>query len=79
MEHQCLEFMAETFLDDLSTVGFKDLNPMWSFPTTSVNQCWEAMTFGMPPWHVGKDDEVNKQKSKEALQSQSPIASVQGL
>ena len=32
------------------------------------------MTFGMPPWHL--DDEVNadKQKSKEALQSQSPIA-----
>ena len=69
-----LGFMAETFLDDLSTVGFKDFNPMWSFPTTSVNQCWDAMTFGMPPWHVGKDPEINKQKSKEALQSQSPIA-----
>ena len=24
-------FMAETYLDDLSTVGFKDFNPMWSF------------------------------------------------
>ena len=69
-----LGFMAETFLDDLSTVGFKDFNPMWSFPTTSANQCWDAMTFGMPPWHVGKDPEINKQKSKEALQSQSPIA-----
>ena len=31
-------FMAETYLDDLSIVGFKDFNPMWSFPTTSVNQ-----------------------------------------
>ena len=33
-------FMAETYLDDLETVGlkFKDFNPMWSFPTTSVNQ-----------------------------------------
>ena len=69
-------FMAETFLDDLSTVGFKDFNPMWTLPTTSVNQCWDAMTFGMPPWHVGKNAELNKSKAKEALQSQSPIAAV---
>ena len=69
-----LGFMAETFLDDLSVIGFKDFNPMWTFPTTSVNQCWDPMTFGMPPWHVGADAETNKQKSKEALQSQSPIA-----
>ena len=27
-------FMAETYLDDLETVGFKHFNPMWSFPTT---------------------------------------------
>ena len=27
-------FMAETYLDDLETVGFKHCNPMWSFPTT---------------------------------------------
>ena len=47
---------------------------MWTFPTTSVNQCWEAMTFGMPPWHVGKNPEINRLKAKEALQSQSPIA-----
>ena len=67
-------FMAETLLDDLSTVGFKDFNPMWTFPTTSVNQCWDAMTFGMPPWHVGKDADLNKSKAKEAFQSQSPIA-----
>ena len=67
-------FMAETFLDDLSTIGFKDFNPMWTFPTTSVNQCWDALTFGMPPWHVGKNADVNKLKAKEALQSQSPIA-----
>ena len=69
-----LGFMAETFLDDLSVIGFKDFNPMWSFPTTSVNQCWDPMTFGMPPWHVGEDAELNRQRSKEALQSQSPIA-----
>ena len=69
-----LGFMAETFLDDLSVIGFKDFNPMWTFPTTSVNQCWDPMTFGMPPWHVGEDADINKQKSKEALQSQSPIA-----
>ena len=25
-------FMAETFLDDLSSIGFKDFNPMWTFP-----------------------------------------------
>ena len=67
-----LGFMAETFLDDLPVIGFKDFNPMWTFPTTSVNQCWELMTFGMAPWHVCED--VDKQKSKEALQSQSPIA-----
>ena len=69
-----LGFMAGTFLDDLSVIGFKDFNPMWSFPTTSVNQCWAPMTFGMPPLHVGENADINKQKSKEALQSQSPIA-----
>ena len=47
---------------------------MWTFPTTSVNQCWDAMTFGMPPWHVGKNEDLNKSKAKDALQSQSPIA-----
>ena len=30
------------------------------------------MTFGMAPWHL--DQNVDKQKSKEALQSQAPIA-----
>ena len=49
-------FMAETYLDDLPTVGFKHFNPMWSFPTTSVNQNWEPMTFGMAPWHLVDDD-----------------------
>ena len=63
-------FMAETYLDDLQTVGFKDFNPMWSFPTASVNQNWEPMTFGMVPWHLVSDTD----RSKEALQSQSPIA-----
>ena len=28
----------------------------------------------MPPWHVGEDADINRQRSKEALQSQSPIA-----
>ena len=28
-------FMAETYLDDLPTVGFKHFNPMWSFPITN--------------------------------------------
>ena len=69
-----LGFMAETFLDDLSVIGFKDFNPMWTFPTTSVNQCWEPSTFGMAPWHICED--VDKQKSKEALQSPSPLAAV---
>ena len=67
-------FMAETFLDDLSTIGFKDFNPMWTFPTTSVNQCWDALTFGMSPWHVGRDDDLNQSRAKDALQSQSAIA-----
>ena len=57
-------FMAETFLDDLSTVGFKDFNPMWSLPTTSVNQNWEPMTFGMAPWHLVPYTD----RTKEALQ-----------
>ena len=63
-------FMAETYLDDLETVGFKHFNPMWSFPTTSVNQNWEAMTLGMAPWHLVQETE----RYKEALVSQSPIA-----
>ena len=67
-----LEFMTEMFLDDLPVIGFKDFHPMWTWPTTSVNQCWEPMTFGMAPWHLCEN--VDKQKSKEALQSQSPIA-----
>ena len=69
--HPVLGFVAETFLDDLRSIGFKDFNPMWTFPTTSVNQCWEPMTFGMNPWHLSEN--VDKQ-NKEALQSQSPIA-----
>ena len=64
--------MAETHLDDLRTVGFKDFNPMWTFPTTSVNQCWDPITFGMSPWYLNEN--VDKQRSREALQSQSPIA-----
>ena len=40
--------------------------------SNSVNQCWEPTTFGMPPWHLSPD--VEKSKSKETLQSQSPIA-----
>ena len=67
-----LGFMAETHLDDLRTVGFKDFNPMWTFPTTSVNQCWDPITFGMCPWYL--DENADKQRSREALQSQSPIA-----
>ena len=67
-----LGFMAETHLDDLRTVGFKDFNPMWTFPTTSVNQCWDPITFGMCPWYLNEN--VDKQRSREALQSQSPIA-----
>ena len=66
--------MAETFLDDLYSIGFKDFNPMWTFPTTAVNQCWDALTFGMPPWHICKDDDQCQSKLKDALQSQSPIA-----
>ena len=45
-------FMAETFLDDLSSISFKDFNPMWTYPTTAAYQCWDALTFGMPPWHI---------------------------
>ena len=63
-------FMAETYLDDLETVGFKHFNPMWTFPTTSVNQIWEPMTFGMAPWHIVEASE----RFKEAFVSQSPIA-----
>ena len=35
------------------------------------------MTFGMAPWHLS--EHVDKQKSKEALQSQSPHRRIQGL
>ena len=72
-----LGFMAETFLDYLSVIGFRDFNPMWTFPTTSVNQCWEPITFGMAPWHICED--VDNQKSKEALQSPSPLAAFKAV
>ena len=67
-------FMAETFLDDLSSISFKDFNPMWTYPTTAVYQCWDALTFGMPPWHIAPNDEHTARLAKDALQSQSPIA-----
>ena len=40
-------------------------------PTTSVNQCWDPITFGMCPWYL--DENVDKQRSREFVQSQSPI------
>ena len=61
-------FMADSYLDDLETVGFKHFNPMWKFPTTSVYQNWEPMTFGMAPCLVDSTE-----RSKDALVSQSPI------
>ena len=63
---------GETHLDALRTVGFKDFNPMWTFPTTSVNQCWDPITFGMCAWYLNEN--VDKQRSREALQSPYPIA-----
>ena len=36
-------FMADSYLDDLRTVGFKHFNPMWNFPTTSVNQNFQPI------------------------------------
>ena len=45
---------------------------MWTFPTTSVNQCSDPITFGMCPWYL--DENVDPQRSRAALQSQSPIA-----
>ena len=65
----CIGFMAETCLTDLNTVGFKHFNPMWSFPTTSVYQNWDPITFGMPACHLCGDTEHNK----DALVSQSRI------
>ena len=48
--------MADSYLDDLETVGFKHFieNPMRNFPTTAVYQNWEPMTFGMAPgiWSI---------------------------
>ena len=64
-----LGFMAETHLSDLKTVGFKNFNPMWSFPTTSVYQNWDQITFGMPAYHLTDDTKYDK----DALVSQSPI------
>ena len=67
-------FMAETFLDDLPSLSFKDFNPMWTYPTTAVYKCWDALTFGMPPWHIAPNNEHTAKFAKDALQSQSPIA-----
>ena len=50
-------------------MGLKDFNPMWSFPTTSVSQSWDHITFGMDASHL-KDDPGH---AKDALISQSPI------
>ena len=47
--HPVIGFMADSYLDDLETLGFKHFNPMWTFPTTSVYQSWDPMTFGMAP------------------------------
>ena len=47
---------------------------MWTYPTTAVYQCWDALTFGMPPWHIAPNDEHTARLAKDALQSQSPIA-----
>ena len=63
-------FMAETDFDNLQVVGFKHVNPMWSFPSTSVGQDWNPITFGMPAWHLKEDPE----HSQDALVSQSPFA-----
>ena len=67
-------FMAETFVDDLPCLSFKDFNPMWTYPMTAVYKCWDALTFGMPPWHIAPDNEHTAKFTKDALQSQSPIA-----
>ena len=67
-------FMAETYVDDLSCLSFKDFNPMWTYPMTAVYKCWDALTFGMPPWHIAPDNEHTAKFTKDALQSQSPIA-----
>ena len=56
-------------LEDLKTVGLKHFNPMWSFPSTSVCQNWDDITFGMPAYHL-KDDPGH---DKDALVSQSAI------
>ena len=74
-----LGFMAETFLDDLSEIGFKDFNPMWTFPTTSVNQCWDPMTFGMPPWHVGRRCGCQQAEVQGSTPESITYCSVQGL
>ena len=67
-------FMADTCVDDLSCLSFKDFNPMWTYPMTAVYKCWDALTFGMPPWHIAPDNEHTAKFTKDALQSQSPIA-----
>ena len=72
-----LGFMAETFLDDLSSMGFKDFNPMWTYPTTAVYQCWDALTFGMPPWHLCKDEDRCQSVLKDALQESVTDCSIQ--
>ena len=64
-----LGFMAETDFEDLATVGLKDFNPMWSFPSTSVSQNWEHITFSMDASHL-KEDPGHE---KDALVLQCPI------
>ena len=66
-----LGFMAETHLSDLRTVSFKNFNPMWSFPTTSVYENWDQITFRMPAYHL--TDDTDRASTKMLLVSQSPI------
>ena len=46
-----------------------DFNPMWSYPSTSVNHNYENITFGMHASHLKE----NPDHAKDALISQSPI------
>ena len=61
--------MAETDFYDLATVGLKDFNPMWLFPSTSACQNWEHITFGMEASPLKE----NPGNEKDALVCQSPI------
>ena len=65
------------FLMIYPSISFKDFNPMWTYPTTAVYQCWDALTFGMPPWHIAPNNEHTARLAKGRFTESITNSSIQ--